>query len=328
MKLSVSDLEPFWQGSLSRTVSEDSVIPERFTPRQLAVCALSGTFSIRAGASAGVCLAFRTDADALSFSYRLSPGSTRDFYSFDLWADGELLKTVPGLMSEKPAGKLCFSLPEGAHELRLYLPNLQRTQLDGLELAGASFVRPLPVRRRLLCLGDSITQGFLGHVHSNCYASRLSRLLGAELLNQGIGAECFHVENLDEDLPFRPDFVTIAFGTNDWSSRLSNRAPEQFVPEARRYLKKAAAIFKDSRIAVITPLHRLDEDKIPEWPLSQARKQLEEAVSKIPGLCLIRGETLMPFDAALLEDHVHPNDSGFAVMAENLYAALPESWKR
>ena len=324
MNLSAVDLRPFWRGVISLTEEDGGVCPERVTARQLKVCAESGTFIIRAGASAGCCLAMRTDAEAFSFDYRLSPGSTRDFYSFDLWVNGSLLRSVPGLMSKKTQGTISFSLPEGERSLCLYLPNLQRTQLFNVELNGASFAQPLPADRRLLCLGDSITQGFLARIHSGCYAGALARLLGAELLNQGIGAECYHAETLDEELPFRPDLVTIAYGTNDWSTR----TPDVFLREAERYLKKAARIFSGARIAVLTPLPRLDEDKHPDWPLPEARKALEEIIRGIPDLLPIRGENLMPRDASLLEDHVHPNDRGFEVMTKNLFAALPGEWKR
>ena len=278
---------------------------------------------IEAGASAGVCLGFRTDAEELIVPFRLGPGSSQDFYSFELYTDGVLAGSTAGLLSKTPSGALQFSLPEGSKDLLLCLPNLERTFLSGAKLKGASFAVPLPGKKRLLCLGDSITQGYLAHTHSSCYASRLARLLDAELLNQGVGAECFRAETLDSGLPFRPDLVTIAFGTNDWSTR----TPDVFALEAEKYLEEAARLFAGSRIAVITPLFRTDEGRhssFPDWPLAKARKTLEEIVSRTPGLTLIPGETLLPKDASLLEDHVHPNDKGFTVLADALYAALSD----
>ena len=323
MKISSADLKSFLNGAVSLAEEEGGVIPARFTDHQMSVYAQSGTFALRAGASAGACLGLRTDAEALSLSYRVWAGSSQDFYSFDLYADGILYRSVPGLLSQAPAGTLRFSLPEGVKTLQFYLPNLQRTRISDISLDGASFAEPLTGRRRLLCLGDSITQGYLAKTHSFCYASRISRLLNAELLNQGVGAECCHTETLEDNLPDKPDLVTVAFGTNDWSTR----SRRHFEEEAARYMKHVAEIYEGSQIAVLSPLPRLDEYKNPEWSLPEARKRLEEIVSDIPGLTLIPGLKLMPCDETLLSDHVHPNNKGFGVIADNLLKLLPGSWK-
>ena len=77
--------------------------------------------------------------------------------------------------------------------------------------------RNLYGKNRLLAFGDSITQG-VDVVHpSLAYAPTLARLMDADSRNKGIGGEVFFPALLEEKEDLDPDFVTVAYGSNDWS---------------------------------------------------------------------------------------------------------------
>ncbi len=318
------DIRDYLEGALDLIEEDGGICPLRFTARQREVYGENKAFGIRAQASAGICLAMQTDAAALSFSFQLGPGSSQDFYSFDLWVNGELKESIPGSLREKPEGQLRFSLPEGSKQVRLYLPTLQKTVLKDIRIEAASFALPLPRRKKLLCLGDSITQGYLGHVSSGCYAARLGRKMNAEVINQGIGGYFFDHRTLDPALALTADYVMIAYGTNDWAKRDAGALRE----EASRYLDKAADLFSGARAAVLTPLPRLDPDPHPAWPLQAAREEIRRLAGQHAVFSVIDGRQILPGAPDVLSpDGIHPNDKGFAAMAEHLWQLLPPDWK-
>ena len=166
--------------------------PLRLTPEQTDFYSRTESDFSRARASAGVCLECHTDADALSFEYCLSPGSSRDLWGFDLYLGRRLFAHTEGTLSGPHAGVWKVPLPQGEKHLRLFLPNLAVTSLRDVELTGASYAHRPIHPRRLLCFGDSITQGYATHFPSMTLANLLGLKLDAALLNQGMAGEVFY----------------------------------------------------------------------------------------------------------------------------------------
>ena len=87
--------------------------PLRLTPEQTDFYSRTESDFSRARASAGVCLECHTDADALSFEYCLSPGSSRDLWGFDLYLGRRLFAHTEGTLSARtPASGRCHCLKE------------------------------------------------------------------------------------------------------------------------------------------------------------------------------------------------------------------------
>lgn len=277
-------------------------------------------------ATAGMKFDFFTDASEISFDYRVFSASSRTFYSFDLYIDGVFCDElyVINFMNKK-SGNVSFALPEGAHRVTVYFPNLMRTDVKNVHLEGASFAEPTSSKMKLLCLGDSITQGYDAYHSSLSYINRLSQTLDAEILNQAIGAEVFDEKILDEELPFDPDLITVAYGTNDWAILESKN---QFLDGAERFFKKIKSIYPDKKIVYISPIWRGDYQKpfgAQETAVGGFEESVQElrALAKENGLFVIDGAPLTPHHSDFFADQfLHPNDLGFGFYAENLLREL------
>jgi len=89
--------------------------------------------------------------------------------------------------------------------------------IGGITYNGSLFARPVDKELSIEFLGDSITQGYTTVFPSLTYSNVYARERNANCVNQGIGAALFDKENLDPELPFSPDKVFVAYGTNDWT---------------------------------------------------------------------------------------------------------------
>lgn len=267
-----------------------------------------------------------TDADEISFDFRVFAASSRTFYSVDLYVDGVFCDELYIMnYQNKKSGTVSFVLPEGTHRVTVYLPNLMRMDIKNVCLAGASFADSVSSKMKILCLGDSITQGYDAYHSSLSYVNRLSQTLDTEILNQAIGAEIFDEKILDEELPFDPDLITIAYGTNDWAILESKK---QFLDGAQSFFKRIKSIYPDKKIVYISPIWRGDYQK-PFGTQETAVGDFEESVQELRalargnGLFVVDGLPLTPHHSDFFADQfLHPNDLGFGFYAENLLKAL------
>ena len=328
MILSTELLKNYIKGALSIQTKDEWLSLFRFTEQQSRYYFEKSpdTLYLKSRTSAGMKLELVTDADEISFDFRVFSTCGRTFYSFDLYIDGVFCNElyVINLMNKK-SGNVSFALPEGAHRVTVYFPNLMRTDVKNVHLEGASFADSVSSKMKLLCLGDSITQGYDAYHSSLSYINRLSQTLDAETLNQAIGAEIFDEKILDEELPFDPDLITIAYGTNDWAVLESK---EQFLAGAENFFKKIKNIYPDKKIVYISPIWRGDYQR-PFGTQDTAVGGFEESVkalqilAKENGLIIVDGVPLTPHHSDFFADQfLHPNDLGFGFYAENLLKAL------
>jgi len=295
-------------------------IPRRFTEAQLKTYAGHESFSVRAGASSGCVLELITDAQAFSLKFRCFQASSRDFYGFDLMLNGQLFAHLEDNVLEKPEGEWHVTLPEGEKELKIHFPNLAGVEIFEIILAGANTVKPTGSKRRILFMGDSITQGYTARFPSGTYAARVAQALNAEYLNQAIGGETFHPEILDENFAWNPELIVLAYGTNDWSGKTK----EKFTSDCAEFLRRLTDIFPGTPVAMLTPIWRGDAlTKRDDFSFEEAAVIMEELAFEYPQIKLIRGDFLVPQMPELMEDvRLHPNDLGFVYYAERLLERL------
>ena len=333
MQVNTELLKKLLKGAISVQNEDEWLCLYRFTEKQSNYYfeKTPDTLYLKTRTSAGIKLDLVTDADKISFDFRVRCTCGRTFYSFDLYVDGVFCDElyVMNLIS-KSGGTVSFSLPEGPHRITIYFPNLVRTDVKNVLLEGESFAKPVSSNMKILCLGDSITQGYDAYHSSLSYTNRLSEALDAEILNQAIGGEIFDKKILDEELPFDPDLITVAYGTNDWAILESK---EQFLTGAECFFKKIRAIYPDKKIVYISPIWRGDYQK-PFGTQDTAVGGFEESVkdlqllAKENGLIVVDGIPLTPHHSDFFADQIlHPNDLGFGFYAENLLKALKkENW--
>ncbi len=326
MILTYSQIKEITVGALDVIQDENGKITfKRFTEEQSEYYRTHNEgYHLRSKANSGIRFSFTTDASSLSIDYEMIRGSSANWFQLDIVCDGAIIKHIDTRTEEDHCeGTLECPLPEGEHLINVHLPNLAIFVLKKLELTDAGVLAPYtPKGPKILFLGDSITYGASSFYPSLSYTARLTAMTDALTLNQGIGGEIFRADILDPKLPFDPDIITIAFGTNDWSCARNN--PELRISRADAYFKKLKSIFPNAKIVYISPLWRglSEEEYLTFLP---ARKEFE-ALARSLDITVVDGLTLVPHLPEFFQDkHLHPNENGFSLYAENLAVALRKS---
>lgn len=197
-----------------------------------------------------------------------------------------------------------------------------RTVFREIALEDGAFCEPVKPVKRLLCFGDSITQGYDALRPSNRYASRLADWLGAEEYNKAIGGEVFFPELANTRESFVPDYITVAYGTNDW--RVTPFA--EFKNDCRLFYETLSRAYPDSRIFAITPIWRKNQEpSLNNPPFACVEEYIRQVAATLPNVTVLRGYDFVPQDESFFADlTLHPNDRGFAEYFEGLKKAIGE----
>lgn len=326
MKLNLDQIKEITLGALNIDVSEAGEYNfYRFTEHQMEDVYIEiPDFYKKSKAAAGIRLDFLTDSETLSFRYTIKSGSSRKFYFFDICVDGVMVAHEGEAEMTAKSGEIKVTLGAGKTERRVtvWLPGLSIVRLSDITLDDGATLRRAPASLKILVLGDSITQGYDAVYPSQCYANKLAAMLDAEIVNQAIGGEVFRPEILDENLPFTPDLITVAFGTNDWSKCTA----ETFEKNADAFYTKLATIYPDKPAFVILPIWRADWEKVTKAkPFHESRAILKALAEKHPNFHTIDGCKLTPHLPAFFSDlYLHPNDLGFEIYAQELVKRMNE----
>ncbi len=324
MKLTLDQIRAITHGALTVAEVDGGFCFARFSPRQQAYYDMTHPdFGKKAHATSGVRLEFLTDSDHLSFTYTVSSASSRPFCFFDVSVDGVLLLHHGEEQLQTSTDTVSLALPAGTHRVAVYLPCLFRAVLSNVTLDDGATLTPVERSCRLLCFGDSITQGYDAHFPSQCYTNLLADLLDAEMVDQGIGGERFCPDLLDKEMNFDPDIITVAYGTNDWRHSKQDRMAEA----AREFYRRLRALYPTARIFAITPTWRGDLDLVTEaGSFAEGTAIVREAALAQPGITVIDGMGLVPHVAEVFDDsYLHPSDLGFRFYADALFAQIKKS---
>jgi lysophospholipase L1-like esterase len=126
---------------------------------------------------------------------------------------------------------------------------------------------------------------------------------------------------LDAPDAIEPDYITVAYGTNDWG-RFSR---EVLTQNCRDFYQKLSALYPNAKIFAITPIWRSNEDRTTTpygAPLEAVREMIAEQTADLANVTVIVGNGLIPNLMPFTTDGLHPNDAGGQVYAHNLYLAL------
>jgi len=171
----------------------------RFTEEQQALYkTVSPNFYTKALSSAGMKLCFRTDSKRLLLKVVTEPGSTRSFFSYDVFVNGEAVGYLDNFSDDtlpKEYTKADFQLGEfyetfdlgdGVKTVTVYLPWSVSTAIREISIEDGAFIEPVRHEKKLLIFGDSITQGYDALRPSQRYASVFADNLGAEEINKAM----------------------------------------------------------------------------------------------------------------------------------------------
>ena len=197
--------------------------------------------------------------------------------------------------------------------------------------------------KKIVFLGDSITQGTGASDKSLCYVNRFAAMTGANVVNHGIGGTriarrkvphenpvfdqdfCGRYHKMDDDA----DIVVVFGGTNDYGhgdaplGHMWDRDVWSFYGACHVLFSGLIAKYPDKPIVIMTPMHRETElEKTPGLlAFVQAEREVAEFYS-IPVLDLWSNLGIcaqVPEQKELyFKDRVHPNDAGHEKIAYTL----------
>ena len=318
MLLSKEQLLEIFHGAI-RTTEEDGWIQfYRMTEKQMEAEKAYKHF-LQSHSASGMFLEFTGDVKKIEFDYEFFSTTKNCFqYSMDVLEDGKLTYSLTGDKEATVTGHFYY-VPKGGKRITIRFPWRKQLRLINVDIEGEW--RKTDRKIKTLILGDSITHGTWSDHVSNTYASQLSDGLMLESVVQAIGGEAMYEDVLDPDLPFKPDLITVAYGTNDYSLF------QDCVEKSDRYFKKLRSIFPEVPIVYLLPIYRFDiEDKaaIRGFTLEDARKGYREKAEKY-GIRVVNARDFIPHDRAYFKDGLHPNDLGFSVMGPNVIKAVKEA---
>ena len=208
--------------------------------------------------------------------------------------------------------------------------------------------------KKILFLGDSITEGCGASSVENCFVSLLARKYnGAQIFNYGIGgtriaAQRYFCPKDSWEHPFYTrveameqgaDLVCVFGGTNDYChgdaplGKLGDTTPDTFYGALYTVSKMLVNKYPNAKIAFFTPLHRSDERIFAKrddgtWKLADyvnAVKRNAEYFA-FPVLDLWNAEEFQPpipqGNSRYFCDGLHPNDDGYRILAHLVEAFI------
>ncbi len=209
--------------------------------------------------------------------------------------------------------------------------------------------------KKILFLGDSITEGYGPQDIENVYWKRLERETGCISVGYGISGTRIARQqkpspNPREDMYFRSrvaemeegaDVVVIFGGTNDYGhgdaaiGSFDDRTDDTFYGALHNLYSDLITKYPTAQLVVMTPLHRLMENRVYNELGVRCVGCLQDYVDiirqvagyyGIPVLDLHRVSGLQPKVPTLQEqympDGLHPNDAGHALICSRLKGFL------
>lgn len=310
---------------------EAGIVPFRHTHKQIDFLSTI-TYGIIMGEkgrmSAGITLEFDTDATDLALVWQIVggyPANTTDRgSSLDVYVDGVLMHQHVITCEWNEEQETHFALREGKKRVVVMLPHTYIFALKDIVVNdGASFA-PVALRaKKMLMMGDSITQGIGATYASTGYAMQTGLMMTEyECLNQSIAAIRFESEWLEND-GFTPDVITVALGTNDWSG-WKDRA--EYDERAGRFMARMNEVYPGVPVLYLSPVKRCrgEEDREEMYREAELRDVLTRLCAAYPQMQVVDGWKLMPHVPSAFSDGLHPNDYGMTLYANGVVKALRE----
>lgn len=332
MKLNLEQVKEITTGAVSVIKEDGMFFFNRFTEEQKEYYKSNDNYYSKAHSPAGVKLFFKTDSKNLFIRIKTSNGCARSYFSLDVLVNNCVngyIDNFSDIVSDQDyvgqnffLGEYSrnFELGDGEKTVCVHLPWSVNTYIEEISVDDNSFVEGVKPKKKLIAYGDSITQGFDAQRPSNRYIAKLASRLDAEEFNKGIGGEKFSSELAKIKDPFVPDYITVAYGTNDWDV-IDN---ETFKTQCKGFFENLSNNYPDSKIFVITPIWRKDCNEYRKFgAFDTVEKYIREIAGNIKNAVIVSGNNLVPEDENYFGDFmIHPNDRGFAHYEKNLYDAI------
>ncbi|MBO5223466.1 MAG: SGNH/GDSL hydrolase family protein [Clostridia bacterium] len=320
MKLNKSQILSVTFGYVKIEDKENGIVFHRMSEKSIGgFCATEGANFFRPKCSSSSCVNydFYTDSKSVVISYSdLFEGSSRSIFYFDIYVNDVLTMHVGENPCENRSGKIEINLDGKLNRITVFSPTLMGYTLNYIEIDDGAKLVPIIKKARLLALGDSITHGYDQMYTSLAYTNILFRRFDVEVINQAIGGARAHELELAKESNI--DYVTVAYGTNDWSSKTE----EAFAKDYDDYVAKLCEFYPNAKIFLISPIWRGDKSLTDMGSIDVAEKIIEKTANKY-GCVYIYGWNLVPHLPEFFSpDKIHPNDLGGTQYAFSLCKIL------
>lgn len=253
--------------------------------------------------TAGVQMEFCTDALELKLKVNTKNGSpTRSYFAVDVFVDGTFIGSIKNfeegidgdyanVQYELGDFEGAFGLGENKKVVRIVFPHSVVASISEMELVGATYVSPVKNEKNVIFYGDSITQGYDTLHPSKSYANLLGESLHADLRNKALGGAQFFPELVGVPNDYTPDYIVVAYGTNDWSGC----EKEEVRKNATRFLDNVVVNYPTATIYVVSPIWRKIHTEYKKFgSFLEMEKLIEELCQNRKNISFISGFDLVP----------------------------------
>ncbi|MGW2300412.1 GDSL-type esterase/lipase family protein [Streptomyces sp. NPDC001809] len=245
-------------------------------------------------------------------------------HCFALWSGTRLV----GEACAAPAAEstVTLPLPPGGGVFTVHLPEGQAPVPLAVQSLGGS-LSPAPAQPRWLVHGDSITEGWCSTRPAHSWPATAGRLLGLDAVNLGFAGGARGELPLAEHLARLPgDVITLAFGTNCWSTVPATA--DWLYATVRAFVGLVRRGHPETPLLLVSPVLRPAAEHTRNAlgaTLTELRRAMERAGRDLAAegdghLLLLPGRPLLGPDD--LADGLHPNDRGHARIAAAVVEAL------
>ena len=335
MKLNFEQIKSITQGA-EIIKKNDGINFFRFTKDEQRIYSTT-EFYPKTFSTAGIRMDFITDGNELNLKIETKTATTRTYFSMDVFVNEKHIGSITNFddsvskedytVKNYQLGKYFkkFTLGEGKKNVSIIFPWSVATTLEEMEIENATYIVPFEKRKKLVLYGDSITNGYDALYSFNTYAVQLGNILDAEIYNKAIGGEVFFPELVGMSSITEPDYVVVAYGSNDWGKK----EREDFNIRCSKFFKEISYRYSKSTIFVITPIWRADYREYRKFgQFEEVEKYIKEVCSLYKNIRVISGFDFVPHDTNLFADlRLHPSDKGFEHYITNLSREIEKEVK-
>lgn len=183
-------------------------------------------------------------------------------------------------------------------------------------------------RKKIVCIGDSITAGYGVETHQR-WSNLLSSDLNIDVINNGVSVDTTSgmlARFYEMAIKHEPNYIIITGGTNDLSLNL----PDNLIIANLLAMVRSAKHYEIIPIIGIpTPFFNQGDftDESPFIEASNLSTRIHSFQKTLKQFCLSDDQHFIDFSlhmhsALFLQDGLHPNEKGHLVMSENATSSL------
>ena len=305
MKLSAQQIKDLATGYVETEIQSGLIFFAKCTKKQRDFWySESNSLGKRADTTSGVLLDFMTNSKSISVEVTKN-------VKFELKINGNIVQ-------QTTEGTLSYSL-SGKDRVTVVFPRHSVGFIESLTLDDGATATPIEYNKKILFIGDSITQGWNSKYDSLCYAQRVVDFFDAKAVCNGIGGSYFAKGSFDK-IDFDPDTVIVAYGCNDFKHY---KVMDERVKNADEFLKEVATAYADKQLIYVLPIPRLDVKGDDKAEFECMREKFR-CIAKGYGFKILDGCKIIPANYDFYADDLHPNDLGFSTYADNLIKIIGE----